>query len=446
MSTRLHRFKKKHRVSTFLELVYKQRGALITIGLSILFIWGFQNVNLSSMFDYLNELSWNAVLSSKTPPPYCKDLIQTVNDPSSSWSMSRWNLMNMAKIGLMLNGTYLQTIPTFLIGHERERGGMLGSSHDRPVLRTNITLLDFLQNTFNPKRFMYWYGNLEYFESIMHDNNGFESSSLESNWESFKILDEGIEESSENKESSKYSSPILSLLHPEEIISTHSTTISTSHTNSTSTSSILTPIEVILSPGNVLYIPPFWNYRVESFTLSLTLSIQSVSYIEMQFSKIYWHPLPFGLFQNKLSYRIMALKTYFSMLLDECDCSIELSSLALWLYNSRFKILYNENIFFNLHNNKTLLSLCPPAPPDYDDDSNTNSSSSNNIEYSESLQLIKDNLSNFQSASSNTGSLLKSMNTSYEIKRNFLGDYLEQLVRWAVGAHNTALYLKRCLA
>lgn len=46
-------------------------------------------------------------------------------------------------------------------------------------------------------------------------------------------------------------------------------------------------LEVSLHPGDVLYIPPYWSYRAESVSLSMSVSVSSASHIERAFLEIY---------------------------------------------------------------------------------------------------------------------------------------------------------------
>jgi hypothetical protein len=58
---------------------------------------------------------------------------------------------------------------------------------------------------------------------------------------------------------------------------------------------------VILEPGDVLYIPPFWWHRIETLGAAesqatgtaLSLSVVSPSAEEAVLARALWHPLPF---------------------------------------------------------------------------------------------------------------------------------------------------------
>ena len=53
-------------------------------------------------------------------------------------------------------------------------------------------------------------------------------------------------------------------------------------------------VEVVLKPGDVMYIPPFWAHRVESLSFSVSLSIISPSNIHAALMEVYWELVPFG--------------------------------------------------------------------------------------------------------------------------------------------------------
>jgi hypothetical protein len=86
---------------------------------------------------------------------------------------------------------------------------------------------------------------------------------------------------------------------------------SSEHSNKNGNKSGKLPVwEVLVQPGDVIYIPPFWLHRVESLTFSVSLSVLSPSLLEAAFAKAYWHPVPFGAFQNSGPARILAASLY----------------------------------------------------------------------------------------------------------------------------------------
>ena len=64
----------------------------------------------------------------------------------------------------------------------------------------------------------------------------------------------------------------------------------------------------------------------------------------------------------------------------------------------------------------------------------------------EAFELLKvEKLSNFQDAVSRLGQLFVEVEAETSIKVNFLRDYIEQIVRWAVGPKDTGGFIYKCL-
>ena len=53
-------------------------------------------------------------------------------------------------------------------------------------------------------------------------------------------------------------------------------------------------VAATLSPGQLLYVPPYWTHAVESLTPALSLSVLSPSWSEAAGARIAWPALPFG--------------------------------------------------------------------------------------------------------------------------------------------------------
>jgi hypothetical protein len=60
-------------------------------------------------------------------------------------------------------------------------------------------------------------------------------------------------------------------------------------------------------------------------------------------------------------------------------------------------------------------------------------------------ELLSKNVKNFEKAARKTSGMLKKIETSNAIKRVFVKDYIEQIVRWAVGPKFTGQYIYYCL-
>jgi len=84
---------------------------------------------------------------------------------------------------------------------------------------------------------------------------------------------------------------------------------------------------VILEPGDVLYIPPFWWHRIETMSppkersndsgVALSMSVVSPSAEEAELAQGLWHPLPF------LAYNATQVPTYLPVALARSTSSSE---------------------------------------------------------------------------------------------------------------------------
>lgn len=68
----------------------------------------------------------------------------------------------------------------------------------------------------------------------------------------------------------------------------------------------LRPIEVILNPGQALYIPPYWLVRSEFMSLSMHLDINSLSDTEVRLAEAQFTDIPLGNFTTDLKQRTVA--------------------------------------------------------------------------------------------------------------------------------------------
>jgi hypothetical protein len=230
--------------------------------------------------------------------------------------------------------------------------------------------------------------------------------------------------------------------------------------------------ELIVYPGDIVYIPPYWQHRVESLTFSISLSVLSPSLVESALARAYWHPVPFGAFQNNPSSRILATTLYLTLLFNRTSTlltSVGLSSVgdaARYLYSSRFSKLYP----FSEKELKQIESFCNPVRIK----STTGSQNYNDTIFdqlafdstnSTLIKLVEMNLPKFTETAEDVSTAIEdivyvydstAMNSSGDsgvelsthgrsVVKEFMADYLEQLVRFAVGADNTPGFIRVCL-
>lgn len=253
--------------------------------------------------------------------------------PAQTWPVASWDLAAMASAGLLLNSSRLQTAsPVFVLGYERDKGGMLtDGDQDKSVSYVDVYLKDFLHTVFDPHTYLYWTGPcavLETFQGEIVDKGS--SPSSFGDWEFLKVVDSSVNITRSDGELWR---PMLWLSHPGVVAQTHfdtqhnffaqvmgrkkmlifeqyselypypnihrryrqsqihlenATLANLSSTSDGRTmaerfpkSKRLDAMEVSLLPGDLLYIPPYWSHRVESETLSMSISVLSPSSTEV---------------------------------------------------------------------------------------------------------------------------------------------------------------------
>ena len=388
------------------------------------------------------------------------------------WPIFQWDLLKISRkrqnnSTLHLENCRLQAGDgVFVLGREREKGGMLGSRHDTAMTYINSSLAEFLNQIFNDKIYLYWAGELKIWEDFLGASQACTKSQC---WESFKIIDEGLRPTIEKKwnESAALWKPMLWLSHPGVVASTHYDTqhnifiqvmgekrfilfppetelysypnihrsyrqsqvrLETPRVSNASEDffkrinpSQSVAYEVIVKPGDVLYIPPYWQHRVESTSLAVSLSILSPSEVETSLAEIYWEQVPFGgRVQESRSMRILAVSRFLNTVL--IGVNEDLRPFAEDLYTTRYAPLYD----------RASLSVFPEF------NHSTGSCTKD-------VSLIKPEIDLIETQAFRISDMLQAVNTSKAIKRIFLRDYAEQLSRWAVGPQYTPFFIKRCL-
>lgn len=469
------------------------------------------------------------------------------------WPIFRWDFFAKAqdKNISLSNCRYQWSSPVFLLGQERDKGGMLGSNHDLPLAYINVTLLQFIQSTFQEKIWLYWTDELEYLEKEFEttatvDHHYYSTSEKRkkktTGWEYFIIQEKNLrvkndEDNQEmnnkfNKTSSEkdldkadedddeydldFWRPMIWMSHPGVISQSHYDTqhnmfiqlqgvkrfylfppatdlysfpnihysyrqsqvpfhlprnsskihYSFSKVNSENTKAY----EVIVKPGDVLYIPPYWTHYVESLSLSLSLSILSPSTTEAALSEIYWQKVPFGEFRSSRYDRMRVIQYFFQHLFEsfaalEASPSTPLSEIysavkfAEELYESRFAPLEATLIKPLSHIQADYFCHDLTTPTDNengDEDANKLNHWKKTVKAQDTQfqQLVSNHSQSIQVAILNMNAMFRQFtsrdNTKetdsyyHDIKKIFLQDYMEQLVRWAVGPHYTAYFIKNC--
>lgn len=525
------------------------------------------------------------IIMSSTP----KLIVNT--NINSTWPIFNWNLISIAKkYPIVLEETRWQPEPVFVLANNRERGGMIGSSSETTLKYiSNLSMEQFLLLTLEATNWLYWTGELRYFENVMQsfgtinstfdsnpyniptndtandtDTNSYDvgnssdvSKGVNKNvfthnctlvdstgWKMFRIFEDNLMMTDENDnitfsdlgnsaadnrclddhkevylkeyslEKSNIWHPMLWLSHPGTTAQTHYDehhnvfvqvfgikkfllfhpkyelysypNIHKSYRQSQVHLEALRhndtyeegaenlfplvgndtkAISVVLHPGDVLYIPPYWGHRVESTTLSLSLSVISPAKLNSQFAEIYWENLPFGKFQKSQSSRSAAVQYYFFLLFNSLYNAKILSyrsvkDFAADLYYSRYYPLEHKKNRESLQYLKMKSKICyePSSDSksseavDFSNENSNSRSSSRDMDSSgiNELQSIADLLleskSNFESIVKTITELLTEIDSIENIKVTFLRDYVEQISRWAVGPDYTGMFINECLS
>ena len=193
---------------------------------------------------FSNSSATEVVLMNVEPVPKISNVIadsvagkkpvHILNYPNirNNWPVFNWDLLHFAKEkNISLNGTrWKPNDPIFVLGHEREKGGMIGSRRDSPLMYANLTLFKFLKATFAPNNWLYWTGELAYMEEQLQMSAtapekvfDIENESSE-DWRAFRVLENGLSDSSQSKngsDNSKLWTPMLWLSHPGVVAQTH---------------------------------------------------------------------------------------------------------------------------------------------------------------------------------------------------------------------------------
>eukprot|EP00602_Paraphysomonas_sp_CaronLab_P010672 CAMPEP_0185037506 /NCGR_PEP_ID=MMETSP1103-20130426/32017_1 /TAXON_ID=36769 /ORGANISM="Paraphysomonas bandaiensis, Strain Caron Lab Isolate" /LENGTH=397 /DNA_ID=CAMNT_0027575507 /DNA_START=251 /DNA_END=1441 /DNA_ORIENTATION=- len=374
--------------------------------------------------------------------------------PASSWPLIDWDIIAFLKSGqdIVLEGVRWQREPVFVLGREREKGGMLGSPKDTPLLYVNTTMMEFLRSIFDPSQYLYMTGELSWLEAAigtLGTKPAPATASPRQDWRAFRYIEPSLRDELEDSDEGEIWRPMVWLSHPGVVAQTHYDPqhnflsqlqgskrvllfppsepnmylyphIHRSHrqsqlhlekrenksaVNSEIFEVVPKAMEVVLNRGDTLYIPPYWHHRVESLTMSLSISVTSPAALEAAFAEVYWLSVPFGKFAESSEGRKVAAKLYLGLLLHRLDLesNLTLKRFSQELYRDRFRPLYPEEWMDRRRGGME----CPGFPG----------------EGSKLAEHIKDTASSLEEVVVSAVTKLNAIDVPVQLKKMFLGDY-----------------------
>jgi hypothetical protein len=400
--------------------------------------------------------------------------------PVTSWSLMKWNLLEIIQSGndiVIDQMRYQHQDPVFILGRDRDPHGMIGKPADRPLQLINSSLSQFLKTLFNETEYYYWNGELLWIEEIIGETTTSSSPSSKSDWSVFKYVDPKLSDSIQEQEDTDIWIPMIWLSHPGVVTQTHydpqynflsqlqgtkrvilfppsetslylyphihrsyrqsQLPLEFFDQNQTHPNQNLFPtlpqsgVEVVLHPGDTLFIPPYWYHRVEALTMSISVSVTSPTFLEAQFSEIYWQPLPLGPFSDSKEGKMIAAKLFLGLFLHmlQQEFHDSLRSFSQSLYLSRYHPLYSSPHSPSAVPPSAVSFQCPSYP----------------TEESRYGKLIQEKSHDIQSVIRKSVEIFEKIQCDQEIKRNFMRDYVEEISRWAVGPEETVWFIRDCL-
>lgn len=361
--------------------------------------------------------------------------------------------------------------PLFLLERERDKGGMIGGEQSSPVVYKDTSLSHFWNTLLNKDEYLYWTGLLSSFPFLYNDGPASTDTAKhpisddllhKTLWKDFHVLDPELAEGLKDR-GDDFWEPMLWLSHPGVVAQTHfdsqhnffSVLFGTRRFTFFPPSMELNPfpsihrssrqsqlqlekeadasvfeknngvlsdgeeqkgasiLQIDLHPGDTLYIPPYWSHRVESLTLSLGVSVTSPSAVEVILQQAYWQAVPLGSFYT-LSEKQTAVNAYLQLLVEKV-MAMPLKKLAGQLYQSRYSLMF------------------PSSTSAADFSCHTGG-------------MISEDINNkFEFTAQTVADIVEFSGANADIKRLFLGDYVEQMSRWAVGPEDTVWFIHHCL-
>ena len=392
------------------------------------------------------------------------------SSPVKSWPASSWDLLQIARLhpNLVLNMSSYKagTKRSFVLGSEREKGGMLGSSKDSNIVSVNIALQTFLEETFVPNVSVLYRAEASNFEREINLTLG--------DWTALAINEKDLED----PESAQLG--VLQLSHPGTVLQTHylprhvvvnqiqgyrrihvfppsreeeffypsihrSFAFSQLHLEEVINNTVISTLspetglggvaDVTLSPGDSLYIPAYWAFREESITLSLALHVESPSSSASAFTEAFSQPIPLGELQSSQELRGLGVSVLLEGIVSRAvtlGCLATDTTLKM-LVRDVLEKRYRPYLQTGSPSASTIALTMEPAAC---------FASRENATVAALFAGISQNV---DVAATRVAASICKANTVAPVKARIISDYIEQLSRWATSPRLTYAFLSSCL-
>ena len=206
-----------------------------------------------------------------------------------------------------------------------------------------------------------------------------------------------------------------------------------------------------LQPGDALYIPPFWFHTVTAMTSSLSLSVVSPSEEEMVYSKAYYTPVPLGAAGSSPRAKAIVAHMMADALLQQLP-GLTPAQFVQQLLTSRFAPLHAAAMsaddsasagaiggMYAVHACSLPRTFDCFATAPRDIAARTDVHERVGVDVRAAAQVVWNALQRPANDTAGAPPVL-----TPPVVELLLGDYVEGLATWAVGACNVALFLDRC--
>jgi len=394
------------------------------------------------------------------------------SSPVKSWPASSWDLLKIARAhpDLILNMSSYKAgrNSVFVLGNEREKGGMLGSSKNFNVVSVNIALQTFLEETFVPNVSVIYRAEASSLERAINQTLG--------DWSALAINEKSLDD----PESAQIG--VLQLSHPGAVLHTHylprhvvvnqiqgyrrihvfpptreeaeflypsihrAFAFSQLHLEEAINSTIFPSLsseaglggvaDVTLSPGDSLYIPAYWAFREESLTISLALHVESPSSSSSSFTEAFSQPIPLGELQSSQELRGLGVAVLLEGIVSKgvtLGCLPTDTTLKM-LVGDVLEKRYRPYLRAGSSSASTIaLTMDPTACFAHRENATV-------------AALLTSIAPNVDIAANQVAASICKAKTAAPVKIRILLDYIEQLARWATSPRLTYAFLSSCLA